>query len=364
MKKTRKKTKASESGGGNQQHRVVEQLRQSILDGTYAAGGKLPNQSELANHFKVSGFTVHRALNQLGREGFIRKRPRLGTHVVDTPPHLVNLALVFAHDPSSKKEGFNKFYQALENAAITYQYSTERNIFRFHGINVHTDSQDRQRLLDCLASHQLAGIIFAFPPFNLEGSPILDMPGVPRVAFESKQMYPHVPSVTTDGHSFIDRALDHLATRKRKRIAMLLVPGLEDNDPYLNAALAKRGLESPPHWRLILSQGAPEGARNCVRLLMHDRLEARPDGLIIFDDNLVEEAQAGLIASGVKVPEDIDVVEHCNFPCAKSVLATRRLGFDSTKILNLCIDLIDRQRKGEKVPGQTLVPAVFEDEVK
>lgn len=363
MKKPNKALKASDAVGGSQQRRIVIQLRQSILDGTYAAGAKLPNQSELADHFQVSGFTVHRSLNQLAREGFIRKRPRLGTHVVDTPPHLTNLALVFAHDPASSKPGFNKFYQAFEKVAIAYQHDTERNIFRFHGVDSHTDSQDRQRLMTCLSTHQVAGIIFAFPPFELEGSPILESPGIPRVALAAQQKYPHVPTVTTNGHSFIDRALDYLVARGRKRIAMLMVPGYEGKINYLNEALAKRGLESPPHWRLILSQMAPEGARNCVRLLMHDRPETRPDGLIIFDDNLVEEAQAGLIASGVRVPDDLEVVEHCNFPWTKSVLSTHRLGFDSNQILLTCIDLIDRQRKGETVPGQTLVPAIFEDEI-
>ena len=358
MKKNR-----GQSGGGSQQRRVVEQLRQTILNGTYGAGAKLPNQSELAAQFQVSGFTVHRSLNQLAREGFIRKRPRLGTHVVDTPPHLTNLALVFALNPTSNKAFCNKFYQALENTAISYQHTVERNIFRFHGVDSHTDSQDRQRLMECLTTHQMAGIIFAFPPFELEGSPILEMPGVPRVAVSLTQKYPHVPVVCMDSHSFIDRALDHMVARGRKRIALLMVPGLAHSDPYLDAALAKRGLEIPPHWRLILSQSAAEGARNIVRLLMHDRPESRPDGLIVFDDNLVEEAQAGLIASGVRVPDDIDVIEHCNFPWTKSVLNSRRLGFDSRQILDLCIDLIDRQRKGQPVPGQTLLPAVFESEV-
>lgn len=363
MKKKQIKTDKEESKGGSQQHRIVEQIRQSILSGAYPAGARLPNQSELASQFEVSGFTVHRALNQLAREGFIRKRPRLGTHVVDTPPHLSNLALVFALDPSSKKTFCNKFYQALENTAISYQHSSERTIFRFHGVDSHTDSQDRQRLMECLITHQLAGIVFAFPPTDLEGSPILEMPGIPRVAIATDQRYAHVPIVSMQGTSFIDRSLDYLVQKGRKRIAILTVPGLVNRNSHLDDALAKRGLEIPPHWRLTLGQSAPEGARNCVRLLMHDRPESRPNGLIVFDDNLVEEAQAGLIASGIRVPDDIEVIEHCNFPWPKSVLATRRLGYDSNQVLNTCIDLIDRQRKGEAVPGQTFVPAVFEDEI-
>ena len=356
---------SGDSKGGSQQRRVVEALRQTILDGTYGAGTKIPNQSDLARQYSVSGFTVHRALNQLAREGFIRKRPRLGTHVVDTPPHLTNIALVFALDPSARTVVYNKFYKAFENAAIAYQHSSSRTIFRFHGVDSHTDTQDRQRLMSCITSHQLAGIIFAFPPFELEGSPILEMPGIPRVSVARDPRYPHVPVVSMHDRSFIDRALDYLAERGRKRIALLEVPSyMIGKEDYLREGLAKRGMVTYPHWRLVLLQSAPEGTRNIVRLLMNDRPEKRPDGLIVCDDNLVEEAQAGLIESGVRVPEDIDVIEHCNFPWMKSVLATRRLGYDSTQILHLCIDLIDRQRKGEQVAPQTYVSAVFENEIR
>jgi DNA-binding LacI/PurR family transcriptional regulator len=96
---------------------------------------------------------------------------------------------------------------------------------------------------------------------------------------------------------------------------------------------------------------------------MHGDAANRPDALIITDDNLVEHAQAGLIAAGIRVPDQVEVVEHCNFPWPPSVLGTKRLGFDSHAILRACIDLIDRQRRNETVPGMTLVPAIFEEEL-
>lgn len=365
MKKNRLRPKPSASEGGKRQRRVVELLRQSILDGTYGAGAKIPNQNDLAQQYQVSGFTIHRALNQLSKEGFIRKQLRLGTHVVENPPHLTNIGLLFASSPASTQP-YNKWYKALENAAISYQQTMARNISRFHGIDSHTDTPDYHHLMDCLATHQLAGLIFAFPPSELAGSPILEMPGIPRVAMTAQHVFPNIPTVTSNLQSFINRALDYLLERGRKRIALLLAPGSTSGTfrQCLDEALSKRGLEIPSHWRQICSQLAPEGACNAVQLLLHDRPEARPDGLIVFDDNLVEEAQAGLIAAGVRVPNDIDVVEHCNFPWTKSVLATRRLGYDSNQVLRTCIDLIDRQRAGETVPNQTLIPAVFEDELK
>ena len=82
---------APEETGTPQRSRIVESVRQAIIDGTYPAGGQLPNQAALAETFGVSGFTVQRALNQLAQEGFIVQRPRIGTRVVDLPPHLRDL---------------------------------------------------------------------------------------------------------------------------------------------------------------------------------------------------------------------------------------------------------------------------------
>lgn len=349
--------------GDGHQKRILNAVRNAILDGTYPAGCQLPNQVEMARQFEVSGFTVHRALDQLAREGFIRKRRRLGTHVVDVPPHLSNLALVFATDPSTS-EHYSKFFQALANAAVNYQRAEDRTVYLFHGVYRSTGSQDRQRLIEHLNAHQLAGVIFSSPPLELKDTPILDLPGIPRVALAASQPFPHVPAVTTDRRSFLDKALDYLVSRGRRRIALLMVPGnFPDNDPYFEAALAKRNILSPPHWQLTLGQSAAQGATNCVRLLMNGNPSERPDGLVVFDDNLVEHTQAGLIAAGIQVPDDLEVVEHCNFPWPPSVLSTRRLGYDVQGILRVCIDLIDRQRRGEQVPGLTRVPALFEEEL-
>ena len=349
--------------GDGHQKRILNAVRNAILDGTYPAGCQLPNQVQMASQFEVSGFTVHRALDQLAREGFIRKRRRLGTHVVDVPPHLSNLALVFANDPSSSSH-YSKFYQALANAAVAYQHTEKRALYLFHGVSRQTGSQDRQRLIEHLQAHQLAGIVFSSPPLDLQGTPILDLPGIPRVALAATQPYAHVPAVTTDRLSFLDKALDYLIARGRRRVALLMVPGFfADDDPNLAEAIAKRNIECPPHWQLTLGQSAAKGAANCVRLLMHGSPADRPDGLVVFDDNLVEHVQAGLIAARVQVPDSLEVVEHCNFPWPPSVLPTRRLGYDVHGILRVCIDLIDRQRQGEQVPALTKVSALFEEEL-
>jgi DNA-binding LacI/PurR family transcriptional regulator len=96
--------------------------------------------------------------------------------------------------------------------------------------------------------------------------------------------------------------------------------------------------------------------------MMHD--SERPDALLVLDDNFVEQALAGLGTARIKVPKDVAVVGHANFPVAPAkVLPVRLLGYDVNLLLRTCVDLIDRQRAGEQVPGMTAVPILWEEEV-
>ena len=342
---------------------VFETLRNQILSGKYPPGSKLPFQAELTQSFQVSGQTIQQAMQRLAREGVVLARRRVGTVVASKLPHLHNLALVLPHDPVSG-DYFSRFFTVLSNSARYLQNEQERPINVFHNINRHSDVEDRQRLLDLINAHQLAGIIFATTPFLLEGTPILEQNGIPRVAIMATATYPQLPAIAFDMQSFIRRAFDHLQSRGRRRIAVLAPPELVRQMGRLETEAANRGLRCPPHWQQLMPQHNAVGACNCVRLLMQGPAESRPDGLMILDDNLVDHALAGLIAEQIRVPTDLELVVHCNFPWPPvDVMPVTRLGFDSREVLRQCIQMIDKQRRGEAVSGLTTIPAVFEQEL-
>jgi len=88
----------------------------------------------------------------------------------------------------------------------------------------------------------------------------------------------------------------------------------------------------------------------------------RPDALIIGDDNLAEHVVQGLHDAGVRVPQDLDVIAHCNLPLVtRCKLAIRHLGYDVREVLKFCIDSIDRQRMGGSLKSVTRVSAKFKD---
>src|ERR1019366_10630458 len=81
-------------------------------------------------------------------------------------------------------------------------------------------------------------------------------------------------------------------------------------------------------------------------------------------DNLLEGAMEGLLTAGIHVGTELDVVAHCNFPwLGATALPVQRIGFDTRRMLQTCMELIDRQRRNEAVPPLTTIEAVFEHEL-
>lgn len=60
---------------------IKNTLRAQILDGTYAAGGQMPSESELCARFSASRITVRQALGDLQKEGLIFKLHGKGSFV-------------------------------------------------------------------------------------------------------------------------------------------------------------------------------------------------------------------------------------------------------------------------------------------
>lgn len=65
---------------------IYDTLRARIVEGEWEVGDRLPSQEELTGEFSVSAITVKRALDMLRDEGYVTRRPRIGTVVVSRDP--------------------------------------------------------------------------------------------------------------------------------------------------------------------------------------------------------------------------------------------------------------------------------------
>jgi Bacterial regulatory proteins, gntR family/Periplasmic binding protein-like domain len=339
-------------------------LRRRIVTGHFPAGRQLPTRKELLKELQVSPVTLQRALDRLAHEGFVYSKGRGGTFVNDNPPHLSHIPLVFSQTPSNDVTQWSVLNRLLSAEAPSLADRRNRKISQYYGIDGHADNEDFQTLVREVQARRVSGLLFGSSPWQLKGTALVDEPGMPRVAITAKlNVHPAVESVSPNWDSFFERALEHFAARGRKRVAMLLKPGmLEDWGTTIDRKMTELGLTTQPYWQQFL--GPPMAVRNCLHLLLNRSQTERPDALLITDDGWSEHAVAGLVAAGVRVPEELEVVAHCNFPAPGSrVLPFRRLGWEVRQFLETAVDRLDVQRESGTVGPGVRLAAVFEDEI-
>lgn len=326
-----------------QRAKLLNWLRQEIVSGRIPPGTRLPARRELQRRFKLAPATVDAAFDLLIGEGFVEARGPLGTYVAAHPPHLHEFGLVF---PWPRTAIRSSFFLALEQAAKALTAgATPRKVRMFYDINGHTDTEDYQLLMSFAQSHRLAGIIFATSPYPLQGLPILEDRTIRRVAIMAPNDYMGVPGVYPDMDSLIPLALDEFVRQGRKRVALisLINEGWPDKQvtDFLHAAAA-RELRAASYWIQGAPLIGPEAAAYAVQAWFRAPANERPDAVLIADDNLVEAATSGLRLAGVRVPEDVTVIAHANFPHpTRSHVPAHRIGPDVTKLLEACVARLD-----------------------
>lgn len=162
---------------------------------------------------------------------------------------------------------------------------------------------------------------------------------------------------------FHQRAFDLLAVRGRRRAAIITITGRSGSFLQSVREMAEaRGIAMHPWWMQGVHPADLRWAANCARMLLHSGPDA-PDALIIDDDNLVPTATAGIAAAGLRVPDDLEVVAHANFPwTTPSAVPATRFGTDVRQLIRTAVDIIERKRAGKDVPDAVIMPACSEDE--
>jgi len=356
---------------------ILTQLRARIASGHYGPGERLPTIRQLVDDFGVSYVTAQRAMAQLVEEGFILNNRQNGTFVAERPPNRSRFAIVFPHRPVAHRP-WSMYWAAMERAALELEgelgvefpirYDIEAGAHR---------TEDFEQLVNEVETDQLAGLIFAHSPHNLIGTPVLDHPGVPRVAVMTCPMIEGVRAVSQCEDSWLERAMDQVKQVGRKRVAVLLAQG--DSAPNgasqvfekLEAMAAQRGLTIYPHWIQSTSPLTPTWASHAIQAIFQGNAKSMPDALLITDDNLAADAQRGLVAAGVVGGSggsggsggQVYVITLCNWPSPPSqVIPMWRLGLDARQMLDACMSVIQTEREGRSVEPLTLLPLVDEDQ--
>ncbi len=347
-----------------QRKALLEHLRGGIVRGAFAPGSRLPRRAELQQKFSMSKETVQQAFNRLRTDGFVEVRHRDGTFVVPRPPHLHRYGLVFPHRHSDTQP-WSRYLTALAKEASALESDSQRQLPRFYDATSLGDlGGNYAELLDSVLNHRVAGLIFLTQPSHLFDTPVVNEHGIPRAAIMHPDAYFPQPirAVYPDWLSFYRKALRHLHDQGCRKVALLTHGNDTGTFESFARETAEMGMTTAKKWMQLAHGG---NAYNIASLLMQGNSEHRPDGLILADDNLVEDAARGLLESNIRVDEDLHVVAHCNWPDRPPCpIPATWLGFSAKLLLRHCVESIDRQRRGHHDLPPILLPAMFQEELK
>lgn len=347
------------------QGQIVDEIRRKIVHGDLTPGSRLPTRIELKEHYGVSTTTIQGALSQLQEDGFVVALGRQGSYVAENPPHLSRYVVVTPVHPSDK-QGWSHFWTALVNEAEKVNQSGGHSLDVFTGISPDKPTPEFRQLIEDVQAHRVAGLIFTFHPYRLLSTPLMDEPGIARVAVAEPTELPGVSSVYPKLESFVTRSVEYLAQRGRKKLGLLTAIG-SPNDKMIRLyedAVAANGMTMRPAWVQSVHKTMAEWASHAVQAVFDRSNPDRPDCLVITDDNLVPYATAGVIGTGLRVPQDLEVIGSANFPWpTHSALPITRLGFDAGALVRACLDSIDLHRRDGIVSGHTDIPAIFDNEM-
>jgi DNA-binding LacI/PurR family transcriptional regulator len=345
---------------------ALEDMRRRIVEGEFEPGSRLPTRKDLIIHYDTSPVTIQRVFDRLIAEGFVKARGRAGTFVSEAPPHTSHYVVFFPPLNRGRGEPPSLLWDVITQEAAKASKKLNRQVSIYDWSDAAQDAEKNLNFLNDVLESRVAGVIFPTHPHFFIDLPIMHMPGLPRIAFMSAPIGKRVAALRLE-NGFFEKACDHFLSKGRKRIAFLTLHGMLTQSGIMDrfdAALQKRGMECPQIWRHAFSPEGAVGADNLTRLLFSGHNGERPDGYLIADDNLVEHATAGLAATGLRIPEDVEVVTHANFPLIpKSSVPVTRLGYDITSALKRCIRFIDKQRAGLNPADTIEMDPQFEDEL-
>jgi DNA-binding transcriptional regulator YhcF (GntR family) len=293
---------------------ITRHMRGLILSKALVAGTRLPTLTELTKLWNASYCTVQTALTPLVNEGLLTRHQRRGTLVAENTRQIKTVGIYSGSSFWRIKPA--AFYQTLydelcehfENLGIGVHLFVDSRLKEEQGtpwkpLSTAIDRSEVNAVVSLLQSSDAVSWLGELPiPVGM-----LTLTG-PRRCQVHFQM-----------DNFLRDCLVRLKERKCRSVALICGGGLPDFDSFFELA-AEIGLKCRPEWVCRRSSWPEDfedfGIESFAEIWSG---ATKPDGLIIYPDNIALGVIIGILQHGVRVPEDLKLVLHCNeevyFPC-------------------------------------------------
>jgi GntR family transcriptional regulator of arabinose operon len=303
---------------------IASAIKTAIRSGDLTAGARIASEVEMASQWNVSPVTVHRALSELQREGWVVRRRKAGTVVADRAAHPpIKIALVFT-TLSDKPQG-------------SYLSGIEESLAEGHQLlpmssnsNVRDEAKCLERALaECSA-------VICYPTGG--NATLLNRIAstMPLVLVDRVPEGVEADAIMTDNFGSMLMGLKHLHAQGHTRIAYFMEDQAnissvrERRAAYLEFMKQEIGIADPSRWerKLSASMTVWEQYVSCVEAALAELLtDPEPiTAIACQQDSVMSAVLESAVHLGIRLPDDLAVLSFSdNGPRLHLVNAVHRL---------------------------------------
>ncbi|HLV80143.1 MAG TPA: GntR family transcriptional regulator [Chthonomonadaceae bacterium] len=295
--------------------KIADSIRADISAGKLSTGEALLSETELAEQWKVSRGTAHRAMHELQRSGLVVRKRRAGTFVAESrKPRLGQIAVLIHTGDFLEQE-----YLSGIRAGLPDEYDL---LF----CNVHCDYTREAQTLERLAA-STDGILCipTCDPHNTDQLNALIESGTRIVFLDCMPDGVDADAVLSDNYGGTREALQFLVARGHRRIAHFTVNRMaisslrERYDAYREVMIEQgatdiyRWVREFPYDVTTRDPVHPSQAiQDALFTLMHS--PERPTAIFCAHDYILSAVLQACQTLGLAVPEDLEIVSFNDCP--------------------------------------------------
>ncbi len=306
-------------------------------------GDRLDAERVLAEGLGVSLPTVREALGSLADQGLIERRHGSGTYVLD-PNANRHVAVLMELDIGHPRTSFffTRIVQSVRLQLESSGFKVRLYIghtapgTEFAGLTCHDFMEDVQ-------ANKIAGVVaIALPAFHAWAAPLVER-GIPLVDGGTY-------GAVIDHQRMIQAGVRRLVEGGRSRLALIGSGGAATTNVF-REALQEHGLGWEAAWSPETGgqPAVPGLGWRLFRQIWSARSD-QPDGLLVMDDMIFQDAAMAMLEADVRVPEQLLVVSesnrghsiHCPFPVI-------RLENDPDAFASVCAELMGALLRKEPI---------------
>jgi len=299
---------------------IYEALRNSIRNGEYRSGDRLPSEAELCKQFDASRITVAKALQRLQQDGVLVRRPGSGSYVqLPTPATCYQFGLLIPELGST--EIFEPICQGIMRAPMAKSHS----LIWGHS-SYHDQGREEAAIALCrqFIEQKVSGVFFAPLEYSESKDKInhqivaeLRQAGIPVVLLDRcYQVFPmrsNLDRVGIDNHRASFAVTQHLWNQGARRIVFVArkrsASTMVERISGYYSALRECGSEFKGN--ALYGDAGDQG-------FVKDLLECeQPDGIVCGNDLTAARLMRSLIDLGVRVSEQVRLVSFDDVNYAK-----------------------------------------------